>query len=269
MHSANTRLFFLYHLRHVQKKKAPGPIFVFWQVKMGARALLRIPGAHFGWEGVLSVSIVLSVSVEGAMGVGCVSVEGAMGVGCVCVTCFLRCVFERHDAVCHLCAARGDRLSHFLDARPLGCHLVDGEKFLRGMNHARCETSCTVTPAIADRSEGVPFRFFFQKKRSFFSFFHVFIIFLFFQFFHFSCFFSFFRFFHSFVFFHFFRFLFSSAPTCAAPFHSAISSRRRGSAAWERGRRTAPRCAAGSPPAAPAALQAGRPHPRRQGRQCP
>ena len=30
----------------------------------------------------------LSVSVEGAMGVGCVSVEGAMGVGCMYMTCF-------------------------------------------------------------------------------------------------------------------------------------------------------------------------------------
>ena len=59
-----------YHLLHVQKNHKNGtrnPFPSFWKAKMGPRALLRIREAHFGQAGVLSLSVVPSVSVEGAM----------------------------------------------------------------------------------------------------------------------------------------------------------------------------------------------------------
>ena len=124
-----------------------------------------------------------------------VSVEGAMGVGCVFVTRF--CAVAARCGLPPLCCSKGDCLSEFLDAHPLGCHLVDGEKFLRGMDHCRCETSCTLTPAIADRSGGGRG----GVGGSFFS--PLFYLFCFFHVFHCLCFscFLFFIFFHFFIFF--------------------------------------------------------------------
>ena len=192
MHSANTRLFFqtgpfthcvfLTICGTFKKKWAPGPIFGLKASEKGRPGTVEDSGSAF-WVGRCVVCVC----------------GGCHGCRVRVFDVFLRCAFEGHDAVCHLCAARRDRLSDVLDARPLGCHLIDGEKFLRGMNHARCETSCTVTPAIADRSEGVPFRFFFffflKKKKGFF---------LFFMFLSFLIFFVFFSFFHLFMFNHFF-----------------------------------------------------------------
>ena len=87
---------------------------------MGPRAHLRVRRAHFGKARV--------VCVCGE----CVCVCGVChGVSeNVLIVVFLRCVSDRHDAVCHLCATRKNRLGDLLDAHALSCHLFDGEKFL-------------------------------------------------------------------------------------------------------------------------------------------
>ena len=61
-----------------------------------------------GFYHVLSVFVVLSVSVE-----------SAMESNDVLMTLFLRCVFERYDAVCHVCATRRNRL--WRPRKPLAC----------------------------------------------------------------------------------------------------------------------------------------------------
>ena len=83
-------------------------------------------GAHLGKGNALSASVVLSMSVERAM-------EFHMRINDV----FLGCVFERHDAVCHVCPTRKKRLGDLLVAA-LGGHLFKGEEFLRGADHSLC-----------------------------------------------------------------------------------------------------------------------------------
>ena len=89
-----------HHLRHgSQKKCGKGPVFKvfgtsgpFFRLRspeiFGSGMCHKISGFHH----VLSVSVVPSVSVE--------SVKRR----------FLRCVFGRYDAVCHVCATRRNRL---------------------------------------------------------------------------------------------------------------------------------------------------------------
>ena len=68
---------------------------------------------------VLSVSVVLSVVCGECRGVS--------------KSNDLRCVFERYDAACHVCATRKNTL---------GCHLLNGEKFLCGQDHSGGENTC-------------------------------------------------------------------------------------------------------------------------------
>ena len=64
----------------------------------------------------------------------------------------LRCVFQRHGAVCHFCATRKTHplaarqasllLRDPLVAHPLDSHLFDGELFIGGTEHSRCQKTC-------------------------------------------------------------------------------------------------------------------------------
>ena len=54
------------------------------------------------------------------------------------------CVFERRDAVCHQCATR-KKHGDLLDAQALGCHLLEGGKFLCGADHSLGENTSNLT----------------------------------------------------------------------------------------------------------------------------
>ena len=70
---------------------------------------------HFGRVGVLSVSV-----------------KGAM-----------ECHMRVNDVFCASAAKRHSKhLGDLLHARALSCHLLDGEKILRGKDHSRCEMTC-------------------------------------------------------------------------------------------------------------------------------
>ena len=88
-------------------------IFCFLGSESGPLALLRVSGGPF-WVGTCVVCV---------CGVVCV---------CVCVAC---------DVVCHLCATRKNPPRCLLGAHALGCHLPDGEEFLR-TDHSLCENTC-------------------------------------------------------------------------------------------------------------------------------
>ena len=73
---------------------------------------------------------------------------------------FLRCVFERDDVVCHLCATRKSRLSDLLAAEASGCQSFHGEEFLCGTDHSRCEGGVMsvfpTAPVAGWRAEQLP-----------------------------------------------------------------------------------------------------------------
>ena len=117
-----------YHLRDAQKNRSePGAHFRFflgWALGPFEDQGRPISGRH-----------VLSVSV---------SVQSAMECQMTCqMTCVCTVFLDRHDAVCHLCATRKKRLGDLLDADALECHLLDGQKFLHGADHSRCEKAHT------------------------------------------------------------------------------------------------------------------------------
>ena len=90
-----------------------------------------------GFYHVLSVFVVPSVSVESAM-------EWLMT--CL-LKCFLHCVFERYDAVCHVCATRRNRLWGHASLEPADPSIAD---FLEhhGCLPMSCDTRGSKVPAI-------------------------------------------------------------------------------------------------------------------------
>ena len=128
-----------YYLRHGRQKKNNEPRGPFSRFFGTLWPILRLRGPEIfgtgmcgrtaGFYHVLSVSVVPSVSVESAM-------ERQMT--CL-VKCFLRCVFERYDAVCQVCANRRNRLW-----RPRKLFLACGPKHCRfsRTSHGCLPTSC-------------------------------------------------------------------------------------------------------------------------------
>ena len=102
----------------ILKLKSPD---IFWFKEMSQNSK--------GFKNVLSVSAVPSVSVENAM--------ECQQMSCL-MKYFLRCVFERYDAVCHVGATRRNCL--WRSRKPLGC----GPKHCRfsRTSHGCLPTSC-------------------------------------------------------------------------------------------------------------------------------
>ena len=134
-----------YNLRHGRQKnnEAKGPFSRFWDLLAhfeveGPKFLVGMCDRTAGFYHVLSVPVVPSGSVESAM---------KCQMTCL-MKCFLRCVFERYDAVCHVCPTRRNRL--WRPRKPWAC----GPKHCRfsrtshGCLPMSCDTRGSKVPAI-------------------------------------------------------------------------------------------------------------------------